>query len=306
MNNPYQLLINPTQEIILSFEPWLFNTEAYLNLWKIETIKFYWYNTISQKVDALLFLQKSEDGVWISPLRGTFAGIDCDEDFDICQFLNALKSEIDKMSIDSVILKSCPSYFYDHQIKSIKSVFFNTKIEFTELNYHFELIDATIDNHFNKTKAKQLRRLYRDGFEFSRIENPNIADIHDFIQAARNRRGHPMTMTTDEFEQNCSALSDKYLFFCVKYKDKIAALSVCVKLGKGVLYNFYSADNDEFLNNVPMVMLNAGMYEYAFQNQYNILDLGISTYKGIRNEGLIQFKKSLGAIETEKHVLRFL
>lgn len=304
MNKPYQLLINPSQEIILSFEPWLFNTDAYLNLWKSETIKFYWYNTISQKADALLFLQKSEDDIWFSPLRGTFAGIDCEEDFDITDFIELLTIEMEKLNLESVILKLCPCYFHNEHLPILSSCFTTSSVKFTELNYHFNLEKSL--GLFHKSKQWRLNKLLKIGYVFQNQKHENLDLIHQFIYNARNRKGFPMTISVDDFIQMINLMPDRYFLFTVKIKGELAAVSVCVNLGKNIFYNLYSADNDIYLKDSPMILLYAGMYNYAFENHYKILDLGISTYKGIRNEGLIQFKKSLGAIETEKHVLRLL
>ena len=304
IDSTYQLLINPSQEIILSFEPWLFNTEAYLNLWKSETIKFYWYNTISQKADALLFLQKSEDNVWISPLRGTFAGIDCEKIFDITDFIELLSIEIGNLNLDTVILKLTPCYFHKEHLPILNSYFTNSNVEFTELNYHFNLDESL--GLLHKSKRWRLNKLLNLDYVFENQKHENLDLIHQFICNARNRKGFPMTISVEDFIQMINSIPDRYFLFTVKIKGELAAVSVCVNLGKNVFYNLYSADNERYLKDSPMILLYAGMYNYAFENHYKILDLGISTYMGIRNEGLIQFKKSLGAIETEKHILRLL
>jgi hypothetical protein len=42
-------------------------------------------------------------------------------------------------------------------------------------------------------------------------------------------------------------------------------------------------------------MLIEGLYEFCQKENFTLLDLGISTDKGLANEGLIRFKKNLGA-----------
>ena len=305
MNEPYLILINPTQNRNLSFEPWLFNTEAHLNLWKSEKIEFYWFNNQTKKSDALLILQKTTDNSWINPLRGTFSGIDCHEEFDITDFIVQLKSVFEKMKLTQVILKPCAKYSHSKHSDIILSSFSNSKIDYCELNYH---IDLSISNKttFHKSKNWRLNNLKKSGYTFEQSDHHDLSGIHDFLKKARERKSFPTTISEDDFIKMIQTIPDKYYLFKVKKNNADAAISICVNLGKNILYNLYSADTDTFLKDSPMTLLYAGMFEFGVTNHFKILDLGISTYKGIRNEGLIHFKKSLGALETEKPIINLL
>lgn len=299
----YQLLINPAETPTLSFEPWLFNQEVYWKQWETETLTFYWFNDVSQQADALFVLQKKEEGLWLSPFRATFAGFDGREGVDFESFVVTVKLALADFNIPSIIIKACPRYLQPDFYQIFKQVFTHVKVDYTELNYHLPISGATIQQHLHPSKRWRLNKLVKSGFVFEEMSNPNLSDIHQFISKARARKDFPMTMSLEEFIQKIQQLRDNYTFLAVKKGDDIAAVAVCVNLGKGVFYNFYSADHELYIVNSPMVLLFAGMYEYAYQKQFAILDLGISTYLGVRNEGLISFKKSIGAIETEKIVV---
>ena len=298
----YQLLLNPAETPTLSFEPWLFNQDVYWKQWETETLTFYWFNDISQQADALVVLQKKEEGVWLSPFRATFAGFDGREGVDFESFVKAVKLALAACNILSITIKACPRYVQPDFYPIFKQVFTHVKVDYTELNYHLPISGASIHQHLHSSKRWRLNKLVKSGFVFEEMTNPNLADIHQFIAKARARKDFPMTLSLEEFIQNIQQLSNRYTFFAVKKGGDITAVAVCVRLGKGVFYNFYSADHELYTANSPMVLLFAGMYEYAYTNHYTVLDLGISTYLGVRNEGLIAFKKSIGAIETEKIV----
>jgi lipid II:glycine glycyltransferase (peptidoglycan interpeptide bridge formation enzyme) len=68
-----------------------------------------------------------------------------------------------------------------------------------------------------------------------------------------------------------------------------------------VLYYYLPADSPKYLEFSPAILIIKSMYEYSQKHCFEILDLGISTYLGERNEGLIRFKKNLGGMESEKN-----
>jgi hypothetical protein len=255
------------------------------------------------KADAFLALHQTADGQWCSPFRATFGSIDADEHFDFTTFLNAINLALKSFEIEKIVLKPSPSYFQTKHLDMVSSVFNDTVIEYAELNYHLFLVNKTFESGLHKSKKWRLNKLLKSSYHFNKVENPDLKLIHTFIANARNRKGYPITITMNDFELLVKQFHNHYHFFEVKQGHKLAAVGVCVDLGKGVFYNFYSADSNEFSKDAPMLLLYKGMYDFAASQHYKVFDLGISTYLGSRNEGLIQFKKSLGAIETNKYIL---
>ena len=93
----------------------------------------------------------------------------------------------------------------------------------------------------------------------------------------------------------------EYLSKGVMDNDKLIAAAISVRVSKEILYNFYHADEFTYRSSSPMVMLIKEIYEYCQRNKIQILDLGISTKNGLINQGLFNFKKSLGCSVTEKN-----
>jgi hypothetical protein len=91
--------------------------------------------------------------------------------------------------------------------------------------------------------------------------------------------------------------------FCVKDADTIASLTLAVRVGEKVLYNFCPADNLAYRTFSPSVLLNKGLYEYTKNEGVTILDLGVSVdAKGFPKPSLSRFKHNLGAKDSEKQI----
>ena len=88
--------------------------------------------------------------------------------------------------------------------------------------------------------------------------------------------------------------------FLVYDIDMLIAVGVTIKINQDILYTFYLADNQQYLKYSPTIYLLSGIYEYCQQENIKLLDLGIATDKGILNEGLARFKRSLGGKLSQK------
>ena len=98
---------------------------------------------------------------------------------------------------------------------------------------------------------------------------------------------------------------DHYLLFTVKDGSKIVAMAVSILVNDHILYDFYHADHDDYQGLSPTIMLVEKIYNYCRMKKIRILDLGISSLDGVKNEGLYRFKNRLGAKECSKKVFKW-
>ena len=234
-----------------------------------------------------------------SPARGTFAGFDCVSELTFEEKCFFVKSIVTNFKDSNFTLRMPPDFLLnngDEWNTILKTNGFEE--QFSELNYHFDL---TENIQFHHSAKRRLKKCLASGFVFEKWENPNSEFCHKFISEARKRKGFPMSMQIQKFGEMFTLFSERYFVFRVLNAEKeTIALSVVVKINDKVLYNFYPADDENYLNFSPSVMLHKGIIEYAKNNKFQYFDLGIATDKGVRNEGLITFKKHLGAIEGYK------
>lgn len=107
-------------------------------------------------------------------------------------------------------------------------------------------------------------------------------------------------MSLEGLQNMFTLFPDEYLLFGVFDEEKMIAASVSIKVCQRILYCFYIGDDLEYRSQSPVTVLVAGIYEYCRVNNFFVLDLGLSTEKGIVNKGLYTFKKSFGAVESPK------
>jgi len=107
-------------------------------------------------------------------------------------------------------------------------------------------------------------------------------------------------MTFKDLEAMFKLFPGNYLLFGVFDKNKLIATSVCIKVNDKILYCFYIGDALAFRPHSPITSLINGIYEYCQTNDFKMLDLGISTDKGILNKGLYAFKQTFGSFDSYK------
>jgi lipid II:glycine glycyltransferase (peptidoglycan interpeptide bridge formation enzyme) len=69
------------------------------------------------------------------------------------------------------------------------------------------------------------------------------------------------------------------------------------------LYYFLPATGVDFLSESPMVFLIVAMANWCKERNIQFLDLGISSVEGHLQQGLYDFKKRMGAKDSEKWTL---
>lgn len=107
-------------------------------------------------------------------------------------------------------------------------------------------------------------------------------------------------MTLPDLIKTFEQFPAHYILFGVLDDEKIIAAAVTVVVSKEILYCFYIGDSLAYRPYSPVTFLVSGIYDYCIANNFKLLDLGISTDKGVLNKGLYSFKKSLGCIDSCK------
>ncbi|TAG04909.1 MAG: hypothetical protein EAZ44_04145 [Cytophagia bacterium] len=246
------------------------------------------------------------DSIFYSPFRATFGSFCVDEnmnDTDFLLFVESIKIFLSSKNTKKIHLKNFPFCYDDKNATLIENILIKSKFEIqnNELNFHLELSENNVD-FFHSSEKRRYQKCLKNDFIFQK-ENQNIdlSFVHSFIKKSRERKNYPMTLIEKDFINLVENFPEEIEIFTVKKEDVIAALCVTVRMNEKILYSFYPADNIDFLTFSPLVFLFAQLTKYAFENNYQILDLGIATDKSIVNEGLSIFKQRLGGKVTPKN-----
>ena len=203
------------------------------------------------------------------------------------------------MNIDNIEINSCPDgYLTAYQREILQKVLskLNFQVKFTDQNYEILITDKSFYETVLGSTARQLLRTHaKKGYVFNQEYNLNFEFIHAFIARSRERKNRPMTMSLAQLTEHFQNFSKNFQLFSVTHTGVRVAIGVTIKINDDILYTFYLADDENYLKDSPTTFLLSGIYEFGKQNNYTILDCGIATNKGILNEGLARFKRSLGA-----------
>ena len=308
----YQLIIshnfNNIPEEGFNFHWYFFNEVEHLQLQKEKSdcYTFYWQNTDNQSIEGR-FSVIIQDKIAYNSLKATFGGVEFYKGIygeDLLEFMNQIIQFLKSFTIESVEINSYPEgYLTDYQNKILQKCLskLNFQVKFTEQNYEIPITEKSFYESVKGATAKQLLRTYtKKGYIFQQKLNPDFEYVHAFIARSRERKNRPMTMNLERLIEHFKKFPKNFQLFFVKRSGVIVALGVTIKINDDILYTFYLADDDKYLKDSPTTFLLSGIYEYAKQNSYKILDFGIATDKGILNEGLAKFKQSLGAKMSEK------
>ena len=284
--------------LTFNFQRYFFNERKHLqNQGGERLLTFYWQNTDNQVMEAR-FSIIFQDKIAYSPLRATFGGVEFSEEIleeDLFQFL---KESILNIEVETLKINSYPErYLPPTQILKLENCLFKLGFEINviEQNYEIAITEKSFYETIISTRAKQLlRKSIQKGFSFQEVSEPNFSEIHAFIARSRERKNRPMTMSLEQFENHFTLFPKNFQVFSVTDSNRLIAVGVTIKINSTIIYTFYLADNETYLKDSPTIFLLSGIYEYFQQQNYTILDLGIATAKGILNEGLANFKRSLG------------
>ena len=294
-------------ELPCRFERYLFNEPRHLRSQRGERVQtFFLVNQERESIDARLSLFIRE-GEALSPLRATFGGIECAEDVPstaLESLLAAAEQWAMEQKLTRIRLTQWPAAYAPgladrlHQLLTGR----NYNVLFTEQNQHLLLTEKPFEANLHESACRRLVKTERAGFTFQPWKLPDWAWVHAFIQAARQRKGHPMTLNASQLLQLSVDFPDAVHVFTVRDGEVIAALGVTVRINARILYHFYPADSADYQAFSPGILLTKGLYDWGREQGVELLDLGISSVRGVPNGGLIRFKQNLGAQVSEKWV----
>ena len=281
----------------------LFNQRYYLqNQPTAGLVGFTLRHARSHQTVALLYLRFA-NGQAVSPWRGTFGGIEAAPGITAGQldfFVREVNRFADLQNINSISMTNHPAAYQPAEAPQVTAALLRNgyEIRTTDTNYHIAITPEPLDARMHASERRRLRKCHAANMALAEEAKPDLAAIHSFIGRARRRKGFRMPMELTAFEEMFRNMPDVYRVFTVRQGNTIAALAVTIRINEDILYNFYPADNEDFLLYSPTVLLTDGLYKVAQREGYRMLDLGIATDNGAPNHGLMRFKRHLGGEES--------
>lgn len=241
-----------------------------------------------------------------SPFGSIYGKEECTTEI-LSDFVSDIKRSLIQKGIQSIVIKHYPPCYAPMLHDKVVQAFINNGfvITCTELNQYLPLNAASKKEVFDHSKLHLIKKCKEANFTVHVASSFDAETWYDIITRARLLRGHPMTIDLESLRVLHKGNENAYHFFEVKDGNKIIACAIGVQVTDDVLYYYLAADEDEYRSYSPMTFLLDRMYDFACEKNVKVLDMGISSSKGILNEGLRWFKKSFGSLEQPKLVLQY-
>jgi len=163
-----------------------------------------------------------------------------------------------------------------------------------------DVLPEELEERMHPWEKRKLRKAQQSGIQFREMPLDNVGEIYLFILGCRKQKGHSLSMTLPELKETLQAFPKHFALFGAFQFDVMVAASIAIHVNDRILYNFYSAHQQEFDSFSPAVFLIANIYKYCRTNEIALLDLGTSAWEGKPNFSLLDFKLHLGAQPTTK------
>ncbi|WP_156140225.1 GNAT family N-acetyltransferase [Sporocytophaga myxococcoides] len=248
-----------------------------------------------------LFIRNSEA---YSPLRSPFGSLEFDENTNI-QDINYFFKELDKWlvsrKIEKVFIVSYPYCYNQKHSEMVTHCFLKNGYFISEYDMNFHL-QISSDNFEKKLDPAARRRYakFKDKFQFSIEESPDIETIFSLIKENREIKGNPVSITPEVLGNLYYSFKENFKSFLLKDGETLIGSAFGVRVSENVLYYYLAADSYGYKKYSPSTIMIGQIYNYCLQAGISIFDLGIATSKSVPNFGLIKFKQNMGGIVSLK------
>jgi len=152
----------------------------------------------------------------------------------------------------------------------------------------------------SKGNRKKLRQFLEAGGVFRRAEVSELPDIYEIIRLNRENIGVTPSISLEQLQKSFALMPSIYSAWVATIDGSIAAVAITLRVKHDNEYVYMWADNLAFRNFSPIVAICEGLISVTKCSGVTMLDLGISSVRGVVNENLFRFKSNLGADSYEK------
>lgn len=291
-----------TPEIYYSFiksPTHLFNAVTFsdLNKSKCETVFYLLFK--DSKIRFGITLGLIENRLY-NPFSAPYGGFDhLREDNKLYQIDNALDVLLhwakERLFLGVKII--IPPFFFNRNYSAkMVNCFYRAGFEVNnkELNYYFKTKNLNEDYYqmiwYNA--RKNLKISQSNSLLFSKISSEDGKIAYDTIAQNRKERGFPLRLTFEELEQTGRIIPIDY--FIVKQGVNKIGAAIVFHLSKTVVRVVYWGDLTEYSKLKTMNFLSYNIFKHYKAIGVSIIDIGHSTEDSIPNQGLCEFKESIG------------
>ena len=274
---------------------YIFNNSIFYNLHKNSESLFFSFFLKDILIGNISF--RKEAGTLISPIQGTFGGINFNK-----KFTSKIKQDCTTLLVNYLRINyvgftiqiSQPPLAHDIFLseESLLMQYLGFEISKGELNHSTVITKDTLEQKMSRNNLKRFKKC--NSFFFVFEQSKNFKKSYEVIKINRTSKDVKISMSYEQIMKMHKRFPDDLFFFDLKDGAKIVASSLCIKIKEDILYVFYWGDLPGYEKFSPIVSLSKNIYDFAALNGFKILDVGTSSLNGEPNHGLIRFKDGLG------------
>ena len=289
---------------VAGFKNYLFNQYNYVSQWQNCCIRsFYLANQQQRRVLGQLHFVTEGDTAMSTP-RSLFGGIEVYEDVSwdqLMQFIDSVNQGLLDLGVRRVrIQQMAQAYDFAHTTKTASAwQYSGYRIVRTDINHHIPL-EGRFEHNLHKMEKRKLQKARKMGLQFKIASVDQLTPFYHYLKNWRHQRQIPMPIELPELRMLFQNFPDRYFICGVTLDGEWLAASVLVRVNEEILYNFIPAYDPKYSSVSPVVFLMDGIYDFALENDYRVLDLGRSSTETELQLGLIQFKERLGGLPSLK------
>lgn len=277
----------------------IFNSGAFskLNESRFEKVYYLIFKDSKTRLGIILGLREQ---VLLSPFSATFGGFEfMSADVKLYQIDAALESLFNWASIKKFtgIKIIPPPFFYNEDfLAKVTNSMYRAGFETQnmELNYHFQTAKLleTYEEKIWYNARKNLKKANSFGLLFEKLETTQGKLAYDVIAQNRSERGFPLRMTWEQLVQTNTVIPMD--FFLVKTATETIGAAIVYHLTPSVVRVIYWGDLPQFSEYKTMNFLSCQLFKYYKEQGIQMIDIGHSTVDSVPNNGLCEFKESIG------------
>jgi len=295
---------DPWEVRAFDFEPTLFHNPEFLALkgksgWR----SFVASHLKQKKVVVSLFLHVEHD-VANSSRQSPFGNIEFSSDIlpeTLYKFLEFVEGKLRLSGIRKIVIKASPFHYDAAKSGLLQTFLFNKGYKVVEAEVDAILpITASFEDGLNRLETRHLKKCLESDLRYIFHPVKELENIYSFIHSCRQRKGYPLSMTSEELLLSAGRFPDRYLPVGVYYQNELIAASIAVRITSDILYNFYADHAAAYDHLSPVVFVVKALHDYCQKSSIRMLDMGTSALDRQPNFGLLNFKLRLGGIPTPK------
>lgn len=277
----------------------IFNSGAFskLNESRFEKVYYLVFKDSKTRLGIILGLREN---ILLSPFSATFGGFEnASEDIKLYQIDAAILSLFDWASAkkyDGIRIILPPFFYKEDYFPKLTNCFYRSGFETKniELNYHFQTANLT-DNYEQEiwyNAKKNLKKANSFGLTFEKLDIADGKLAYDVIAQNRSERGFPLRMAWEQLVNTNSVIPMDF-FLAKKDSDSIGA-AIVYHIAPSIVRVIYWGDLPQFSEYKTMNFLSFNLFKHYKEQGIKILDIGHSTVDSVPNNGLCEFKESIG------------